>query len=138
VTLMDDHAAPASRHRVVLVDDHADVRELLRLRIDATEDLTVVGTAGTAATGVEVARDLQPDVVLLDVGLPDLAGLQVIPRIREAAPRTRIVVLSGYAASERGDAALRAGADGYVEKRPRAPFVEAIRAALAHREGQDS
>jgi len=135
---MDDEVAPAARHRVVLVDDHADVREMLRLRIDATDDLTVVGTAATAGDGVEVVRDLQPDVVLLDIGLPDLDGVQVIPRLREAAPATRIVMLSGYAASENGDAALRAGADGYVEKPPRSPFVEVIRSVLASRNRQGS
>jgi len=135
---MDDEAAPAARHGVVLVDDHADVREMLRLRIDATDDLTVVGTAATAGDGVEVVRDLQPDVVLLDIGLPDLDGVQVIPRLREAAPATRIVMLSGYAASENGDAALRAGADGYVEKPPRSPFVEVIRSVLASRNRQGS
>ena len=131
---MDDQPAPDARHRVVLVDDHADVREMLRLRINATDDLVVVGTAATAREGVDVVRDRQPDVVLLDVGLPDLDGVHAIPRLREAAPGTRIVVLSGYAADDSGDAALRAGADGYVEKRPRAPFVEAIRSALASRD----
>lgn len=129
MSAMDDQATPP--HTVVIVDDHADVREMLRLRIDATDDLTVVGTAGSAREGVDLAREAQPDVVLLDLGLPDLDGVEALPLLRAAAPGARIIVLSGYPVDQYGDAAARAGADGFVEKRPRAPFVETIRTTLA-------
>lgn len=81
--------------RVLLVDDASDVRRLVRTALRFRGGFEVGGEASTAAEAVELATSLQPDVVVLDLGLPDLAGRDVLTRVREAAPATKVVVFSG-------------------------------------------
>ena len=115
--------------RVVLADDAPDLREMLRLALEMTGDFTVVGEASDGEATVEAVRELQPDVLVLDVSMPLLGGLDAIPAIRRAAPACRILVLSGYSDGRLRAAALDAGADGFLVKGslPR-DVIDAIRA----------
>lgn len=102
--------------RILLVDDHAVLRHGLRLILQSSGDMTVVGEASTAADGVALAASLRPDVVLMDLQLPDLDGIEATQRVRSVYPEARVLILT---VSERKSdlvAALRAGARGYLLK----------------------
>jgi CheY-like chemotaxis protein len=114
-------AAPAvnevdSPLRVLLVDDAADIRMVLRTLLDRKFGCKVVGEAEDGAAGVDMAKELQPDVVVLDLAMPVMDGLQALPMIRVAAPNAKVIVLSGFDKSRMEVTALGAGADAYVEK----------------------
>jgi DNA-binding NarL/FixJ family response regulator len=113
---LDGHAAGAVAYTVFLVDDVPDMRMLLRLVIEAEADLRVVGEAGDGAVAVEEIGRLKPDVVVLDLSLPGMDGLEAIPLLQEVSPETRIVVFSGYASERMAEAALSRNAARYVEK----------------------
>lgn len=100
--------------RVLLVDDVADVRRLVRIALRHHGGFDVVGEAGAGLEAVRLAAALHPDVVLLDLGLPDLAGREVLTRLREAAPAARIVVFTGAESDDR--AWFEEHAAGYVLK----------------------
>jgi DNA-binding NarL/FixJ family response regulator len=102
--------------RVLIVDDHAVVRAGLRLLIDGEDDLECAGEAGSAAEAVLEARSLKPDVVLMDVVMPDQSGLDVVPTILHERPETRILVLSMQDDPQYVRQAFSAGASGYVLK----------------------
>ena len=102
--------------RVFLCDDVPELRTLVRFALEEDVDVRVVGEAGDAATGVEQIAELQPDVVLLDLSLPGLDGLEAIPRIHDVAPASGIVVFSGFAADRMREPTLSLGADHYLEK----------------------
>jgi len=111
-------APPAANHytgpvvtRVLLVDDVAHMRLLVRTALRVRGGFEVVAEAADGAGAVNHARELAPDVVVLDLGLPDLAGREVLTRIREVSPRTKVVIFSG--ADEQIDAEA---VDGYVRK----------------------
>jgi DNA-binding NarL/FixJ family response regulator len=117
--------------RILLADDHAVVRQGLRLVLDAEPDLTVVAEAGDGATALELADTLEPDLVILDVSMPGLSGLAAADQLATAHPSTRILLLSMYAHPSFLYAALRAGASGYVLKSSAdRDLVDACRAAL--------
>ncbi|GAA5155446.1 hypothetical protein GCM10023340_40730 [Nocardioides marinquilinus] len=101
--------------RVVVVDDTADLRDLLRLAL-TRGGFDVVGEAGDGREGIEVVARHQPDVVLLDLAMPVMDGIEALPRIRARCPGATIVVLSGFGAQQMSARALAAGADGYVQK----------------------
>lgn len=102
--------------RVFLCDDVSELRTLMRFALEEDIRMRVVGEAGDAETGIVRIAELQPDVVLLDLSMPGIDGLEAIPRIRAVAPATRIVVFSGFGAERMAPAALAQGADRYVEK----------------------
>ncbi len=102
--------------RVVLVDDHALVRSGLRRLLEAEEDIQVEDEGGTADDGVRLARLHKPDVILLDVGLPGRSGLEVVAEIIDAAPATRVLVLSAEDSAATVRAAFAGGASGYLLK----------------------
>lgn len=103
--------------RIVLVDDHEVVRAGLKSLIDAQEDMTVVGEAGTGEEGVRRVGFDAPDVVILDVRLPDVSGVEACRDIRERFPDVKVLMLTSFADEEALMSAILAGASGYVLKR---------------------
>jgi DNA-binding NarL/FixJ family response regulator len=101
--------------RVLLCDDCAPVRELVRLVLES-EGIEVVGEVGDGGAAIQEAERCQPDVVLLDLSMPAMDGLEALPEIRRAAPRARVVVLSGFDNPVIVERALELGAVRYVEK----------------------
>jgi DNA-binding NarL/FixJ family response regulator len=101
---------------VLLVDDHEIVRRGLRAVLSERGDIQVIGEAGTARAGVEAAAKLQPDVVVMDLRLPDGSGVEACREIRGARPETSVVILTSYADEDALFAAVIAGAAGYVLK----------------------
>lgn len=102
--------------RVLLVDDSADLRMLLRLKLESWDDFEVVAEAGDGEAGVRLAEEHQPDLVMLDLAMPKMDGLQALPLIRERVEGVRVVVLSGFEQSVMEKRVREAGADGYLEK----------------------
>jgi DNA-binding NarL/FixJ family response regulator len=118
--------------RVLIADDHAVVRQGLRTFLDLQEDVEVVGEAADGEAAVAEAWRAAPDVVLLDLAMPKLDGVAALPRLREAAPAARVIVLTSFGEDERLFAALRAGAAGFLLKTVEPPeLVRAIRTAHA-------
>ena len=102
--------------RIVLVDDHAIVREGLRSMLNTQSDLGVIGEAGTGADAIALIERLQPDIVLLDLEMPDINGVDVLERLRSTSPTVRVIILTAYGSDERILEAVRAGAKGYLLK----------------------
>lgn len=102
--------------RTLLVDDHADLRLVVRRILELHGSFIIVGEAADGAEGEDCARRLQPDLVLLDLDMPRVGGLEALPGIREAAPDTKIVVLSGLARQDMESQSLGLGAVGYLQK----------------------
>jgi DNA-binding NarL/FixJ family response regulator len=101
--------------RVLLVDDHPITRDALAALL-GQHDFTVVGQAADGAEAVELARKLRPQLVLLDLSMPGLGGLEALPRIRDAAPECEVVVLTASGTEEDLLSAIRGGAAGYLLK----------------------
>jgi two-component system response regulator NreC len=118
--------------RLLLVDDHAVVRSGLRMLLMDEEDMEIAGEAGTAAEALEAASLLKPDVILMDIGLPDMSGIEATREIRKLYPEMAVVALTIHEDEEYFFKMLDAGARGYVPKRA-APeeLITAIRAAAA-------
>jgi two-component system response regulator NreC len=120
--------------RVLLADDHEMVRHGLRLLIDSQDDMEVVAEVGTGPLAVERAESLKPTVVVLDISMPELNGLDAARKIAAAAPQVAIVVLSRYSDDGYVQALLGAGARAYVLKQSAsAELLTAMRAAAEGR-----
>ena len=104
------------RYRIVIADDTPDIRMLLRWSIDLDRRFEVVGEAANGAEALSLISSLQVDAILLDLAMPVMDGLQVIPEIKIASPSTRIVILSGFDQESMAAEAIRRGADAYLEK----------------------
>lgn len=120
--------------RLLLVDDQALLRRSLRIAIDREDDLTVVGEAGTGAEAIAAARELHPDLVLMDIRMPEIDGIEATRQITgdPTLNRTRVLVLSMFELDEYLYGALRAGASGFVLKDAHPDeLVDAIRRAAA-------
>lgn len=114
--------------RVLLVDDHAIVRAGLRALLEAAGDIQVIGEAENGHEGVGAAHRLRPDVVLLDLGMPQLNGIQAARQIIRAAPRAKVLVLSAYTDEQHVREAMAVGVAGYVLKQSAGTdLLEAIR-----------
>ncbi len=104
------------RLRILLVDDHAVVRVGLRNLINDESDLEVIGEAGSCEEAIREAASTSPDVIILDLRLPDGSGVDAIPSLRQSAPSAKVLVLTSYADDTLLLAALKAGVDGYLLK----------------------
>jgi two-component system, NarL family, response regulator NreC len=118
--------------RVVVVDDHAVVRAGLRLLLEAEDDLEVVGDAGNTRDAVFEVRSSKPDVILLDVVMPDESGIDALPKLLHEAPAARVLILSMQDDPSYVREAFSAGASGYVLKEAAdAELVAAVREVAA-------
>jgi two-component system response regulator DevR len=118
--------------RVLIVDDHEVVREGLRSLLNRHEDISVVGEAGTVGTAVEEAARLRPEVVIMDVRLPDGSGVEACREIRQVNPDTKVIMLTSYADDEAVFASILAGAAGYLLKQTRGQALAEAIEAVAH------
>lgn len=120
--------------RVLIADDHALVRDGVRALLATADDVEVVAEAGDGQEAVARARETSPDVVLLDIAMPGLGGLEAVPLIQRDVPRARILILTQYEHMDYVRRFLRLGVSGYVLKKAAgAELLSAIRAA--HRGG---
>jgi DNA-binding NarL/FixJ family response regulator len=114
--------------RILLVDDHMLLREGVRAVVSTQTDMEIVGEASGGAEAIEAYARLQPDLVLMDLQMADMSGLEAITAIRAVSPHARIIVLTTYSGDGRAIKALRAGAMGYLLKASlRNQLLEAIR-----------
>ena len=119
--------------RILIVDDHPLTRSALSGLLQQN-GFSVVGEAGDGAAAIDLARELSPDLVLLDLSLPGMNGLEALPRLREAAPNAEVVVLTASGTEDNLMAAIRGGAAGYLLKsEPPERIVEFLR-GVAHGE----
>ena len=132
---MEQTSEPAGGEiRVLIVDDHAMVRQGLRTFLELQDNsaprITVVGEAGNGAEAVELASKAQPDIVLLDLVMPQMDGIQATPKIIECSPNSRVIILTSFGEEDKVLPAIRAGAQGYLLKDiPPDELVRAIREA---------
>jgi DNA-binding NarL/FixJ family response regulator len=118
--------------RVLLVDDQALIRSGFRMILEEQDDIRVVGEAGDGREGIRLSAELQPDVVLMDVRMPGVDGIEATRRIVEATPATRVLVLTTFDLDEYAFSALRYGASGFLLKDARpADLADAIRAVAS-------
>lgn len=103
-------------YRIVIADDSADVRLLLMLALRGDADFEVVGEASNGAEAVALAGELQPDLLLLDLSMPVMDGLEALPLIRDISPSTAVVVVSGFLNGDMQQRVLDLGASGFIEK----------------------
>ncbi|MBL8250122.1 MAG: response regulator transcription factor [Candidatus Competibacter sp.] len=123
-----------SQVRVLLADDHTLVRAGVRVLVESFEGFAVIAEAGDGREAVRLARELEPDIALLDIGMPELNGLDATALILKAAPRTQVIILSMHSTENYVLEALRAGAVGYVVKH--AAVEELDRALRAVQSGE--
>jgi DNA-binding NarL/FixJ family response regulator len=127
-----DEADAPSRIKVLIVDDHGVVRRGLRGFFELLDDIEVVGEAEDGRRAVQLADDLAPDVVLMDLLMPSMDGIAAIAAIKSRHPDTEVVALTSFIEEERVTAALEAGATGYLLKDAEADDVaDAVRRAHA-------
>lgn len=113
---------------VLVVDDHALLREGVRVVVSTQSDIRIVGEATSGSEAITLYDELRPDVVLMDLQLEDMSGLDAIETIRATSPEARIIVLTTYSGDGRAVKALRAGAMGYLLKNSlRSELLDAIR-----------
>ena len=118
--------------RVLLVDDHAVVREGYRRVLEDSADITVIAEAATGAQGLDKYREHRPDVVVMDIALPDRSGIAVLLDLVAEWPEARVLMFSMYEESIYADRALKAGARGYITKASAsATLVHAVRSVAA-------
>jgi two-component system response regulator NreC len=120
---------------ILLADDHAVVRQGFKMILAAQPDMEIVGEAGNGREAVELAGTLQPDVIVMDVAMPELNGIEATRRLADTSPRTRVLALSMHKDSVYVREILRAGARGYLLKDSIASDLLAAVRAVARGEG---
>lgn len=116
---------------VFLVEDQTLMRESMHAYLNAEDDLDVIGVAEDAETALDALKDIAPDLVLIDVALPGMSGIELLRTLREQAPDAQCLMLSGHVEQTYIEAAKRAGARGYVMKGKPDEYLDAIHAILA-------
>ena len=123
-------------YRTLLADDVYDLRFMVRLALERSGKFEVVAEAENGREAVELARAHKPDLVLLDISMPVLDGLEALPQILEACGSCKVVMLSGFEASRLGTTALELGASGYLEKGvPPVKLVNELERVMTSRNG---
>lgn len=124
------HPADDKKIRVLVVDDHAVVRQGLRGFLELQDDMEVVGEGKNGVEAVNLAGYLQPDVILLDLVMPQMEGVEATRKIHECSPNSRVLILTSFGEDDKVFPAIRAGAQGYLLKDISPDdLVEAVRAA---------
>jgi DNA-binding NarL/FixJ family response regulator len=126
---------PPKRIRILLADDHAVVRQGFKMILAAEPDMEIVGEAGNGREAVQLAEELRPDIVVMDVAMPELNGIEATRRLTASSPHARVVALSMHKDSVYVREILRAGARGYLLKDSPAPDLLAAVRAVASGEG---
>ncbi len=111
-----ERLSSSKKIRILLADDHAVVRQGFRMILAAQPDMEIVGEAGNGREAVELAEELKPDVVVMDVSMPELNGIEATRRIADSVPRARVLALSMHKDSVYVREMLRAGARGFLLK----------------------
>src|SRR6476619_2637649 len=130
----DPGGAPARQLRLLVVDDHEVVRQGLVALLDRRPGFQVVAEAGTVAESIEAARRFQPDIIVMDVRLPDGSGIEACREIRAERPDTKVVMLTSYPDDDAVLSAIVAGASGYLLKQVRARDLVAALEAVGRGE----
>ena len=118
--------------RVLLVDDQALVRDGFRMILDSQEDIEVVGEADDGGLGLRLAREVNPDVVLMDIRMPGVDGIEATRRLLAAGGEARVLILTTFDLDEYVYEALKAGASGFLLKdSPRSQLLHAVRSVAA-------
>ncbi|HKO97799.1 MAG TPA: response regulator transcription factor [Pyrinomonadaceae bacterium] len=121
-----------ARLRILLAEDHETVREGLRLIIGAQDDMEIVGEVGDGRAAIEQTKKLLPDIVVMDVSMPQINGLKATQKLRETCPNVKVLALTRHKDDGYLQQIVRAGASGYVLKQsPSAELLHAIRAIAA-------
>jgi DNA-binding NarL/FixJ family response regulator len=102
--------------RVLVVDDAVDLRGIIRILLDLEDDFDVVAEASSGAEAIELSRQLQPDLVVLDVAMPEMDGLDALSQMRLVAPDAKVVMFSAHDSADKVDSARERGAAGYIDK----------------------
>jgi NarL family two-component system response regulator LiaR len=118
----------AGKIKVLIVDDHAVVRQGLRTFLELQTDIEIVGEAANGLEAIECARQHQPDIVLLDLVMPKLGGVEATPKIVAVSPNARVIILTSFGENDQVFPAIRAGAQGYLLKDiPPKELIQAVR-----------
>ena len=121
---------PIQRITVLIVDDHAVVRQGLRTFLELQDDMVIVGEAANGLEAIEAAKRHQPAIVLLDLVMPKLGGVEATPQIIAVSPNSRVIILTSFGENDQVLPAIRAGAQGYLLKDiPPGELVQAVREA---------
>jgi DNA-binding NarL/FixJ family response regulator len=120
---------PQNPITVILVDDHAIMRQGLRLLIEGNKDIQIVGEAKTGREAIKIAMRQRPDVVIMDIAMPLMNGIQATPHILKASPQTKVLILSAHSDPEYVEQVVEGGASGYLLKHSSGEILaEAVRA----------
>ena len=126
-----DAGDPVGPARVVLIDDSEDIRDVLRLALEREDEFEVVAEAADGQAGIDVVSAHKPHLVLLDLAMPLMDGLQALPHIRQASPGSVVVMLTGLSETAAAVSAVEQGAHGYIRKGAAVPeLLEQIREVL--------
>jgi len=120
--------------RIILAEDHETIRDGLKLLVNSRSDMEVVGEADNGTTALQLAEEFSPDVVVMDISMPELNGLQATKKLKDKSPQVKVLILTRHSEPGYLQELLQAGASGYVLKQSKSE--ELIRAILAVAAGQ--